>query len=58
MALPPPKTEKPPATRTEAGLFITVLGTPAQKAAGDAIDQSYLRLGVTRPAGNVIIPLQ
>ena len=57
LALPPTKAEEPHAPGPQPGLFITVLGTPAQQAAGQAIDQAYLRLGVTRPAGSILIPV-
>lgn len=55
LALPPPAGDKS-ASKQKRGLFVTVDGTPAQQAAGDAIDQTYLRRGTEQRGGILVIP--
>ncbi len=55
LALPPPPGQKP-APKEKKGLFVTVEGTPAQQAAGDAIDQTYLRRGTEARGATLVIP--
>ncbi len=55
LALPPPPGQKS-TSKQKRGLFVTVEGTPAQQAAGDAIDQTYLRRGTEERGGTLIIP--
>jgi hypothetical protein len=44
--------------KSQNGLFVTVVGTPAQQAAGAAIDQTFLRRGTEARGGTSIIPLE
>ena len=55
LALPPPAGQKP-VGKEKKGLFVTVEGTPAQQAAGDAIDQTYLRRGTEARGATLVIP--
>ncbi len=55
LALPPPAGDKS-ASKQKRGLFVTVEGTPAQQAAGDAIDQTYLRRGTEERGATLVIP--
>ena len=55
LALPPPAGQKP-VGKEKKGLFVTVEGTPAQQAAGDAIDQTYLRRGTEGRGATLVIP--
>lgn len=53
-AVPPPQDPKQHSNTSSSGLFVTVYGDRTKQAAGQAIDQSYLRSGVSRGVGTLV----
>ena len=54
-AAPDPAAKKPAVT-TVNGIFVTVVGTPAEISAANAVNQVYFRQGVSRSGDVIVIP--